>query len=1388
MRNTYTNYNLNERIGNNDSFRIAQFIARETIRRISGEGQDEILGNKPSARFFSGTLFGLVDTAEGEDISEESEDNENDEIEESEAIAENGSADDSDPGTLLMGSRRVNPQSCGLRFILTNVSGTIRLFVKFDLWGRVLPHYFQCIKNPNRDRTDVRPEDIEQRWVQVGTVRVNNEIDLDSLEEGVTELNQRIAEEINRITQDFLHRTDIFRLPNVRQDIPSDETAFNQWLNSYEGTIFNPTWNVVVETSLANIPMEGGLNYRFDIRIVNNSRCRIADRSLFENSIFCSKIEVNTVENHNFIRHLPADIRLLDPRQEYTGILADGLACVSEEQPDENGNPSNIIETVATPVFSQPLLTHTNFPETDIGRLRENPFGAASAFLERMEAFDNNEWEQEIQRERNLGRPEHILRATNDRRLFQEEITNVRTTKNLLSPTVANHDVQQAFNLMIETITRMNNARIRNGSRRPLNPLRPFQLGFILATIPDIVERKIRVDQHQNDYVSRADLIWFPTGGGKTEAFQALALFTAFYDRIKGKESGVSAWMLFALRALTVQQTQRLFEIVYHAENVRSERKIRGSSFKIGFLVGGQYSPTEITTYEDSERSERKIIEKIASDNRTFVYTPHCPECGNDSVRSRWNRDTWTLEFFCSNQTCSIHDITLPVSVIDDEIRRFPTSFIVGTIDKITGAGLTDKFHSLLRTPSFSCPIHGYSQKDRNNKCNYYYPDKCNQNVQTIEPMDTGPSLIIIDEVHLLEEELGAFASHYFSLLWEIQKSAGFPIPKVVLSSATMTEAATAEGQADTVPFSSTQVWNLTGLTPRRFPSPPPTRNNSFYYTRNENETQRFFIGIHPHGKTENDTVILTLKAIHSILQDLYNQKLADLLNRNLGDDEKKRLLLPYWTSIDYVLALKQADGLRNSIDIQLNNTYMRDENRAPVNASDVISSRLRPYELAQILRLLESTDPSDFEARYNTIPASSSIAYGVDIQNINLMILIGQPRRVSEDIQVTSRTARSQHNTGLVFRLYHPVRQRDMTHYLLFHNYHLNQDLLVEDIAINRFFTRSIRRTMPGIFMALLYNTQQHRNGIINMRKQPLECKRFLENDVNLESLRSSINNIFIVNFPGNGNFDAQVGIVFEANKDAILNNYNPNPGKWGTSMLLPEQPMTSLRDIDPQIEIAPVTNDVYLGALLDAGLTRRTMRRSRIQVILSHIPGATFEYQGGETIVRSSRIEPDISGLQVDRLVLAQNLSSLIAGSTWSQRFFRGGNFLNNLSNQIVPVRPGRVLVNIFPLTLTCTNRNCQHVWQFDPATSDLTCPRCRTGKGKQIRHVAIHECGNIQSLYVPSCSVHNRAYIKLFSAPQEVSRWRWICDEAGHNHPLSFLPNHQRCRNCGGGHTHA
>ena len=94
-----------------------------------------------------------------------------------------------------------------------------------------------------------------------------------------------------------------------------------------------------------------------------------------------------------------------------------------------------------------------------------------------------------------------------------------------------------------------------SGTAKPAR-WRAFQIAFLLASLPGLVNP----DDHRAEAV---DIIWMPTGGGKTEAYQAVAVFTMLWQRLHqvragtGGRQGSTVLMRYTLRLLTAQQLQR---------------------------------------------------------------------------------------------------------------------------------------------------------------------------------------------------------------------------------------------------------------------------------------------------------------------------------------------------------------------------------------------------------------------------------------------------------------------------------------------------------------------------------------------------------------------------------------------------------------------------------------------------------------------------------------------------------------------------------------------------------------------------------------------------------------------------------------------------------------
>ena len=115
---------------------------------------------------------------------------------------------------------------------------------------------------------------------------------------------------------------------------------------------------------------------------------------------------------------------------------------------------------------------------------------------------------------------------------------------------------------------------------------RPFQIAFLLAAIASTAD-----PGHPDRLL--VDLIFFPTGGGKTEAYLGLSAFSMFLRRLRNpSDAGVEVLMRYTLRLLTAQQFQRAAALVCAMEALRqSDARLGQDPFTIGIWVGGETTP-----------------------------------------------------------------------------------------------------------------------------------------------------------------------------------------------------------------------------------------------------------------------------------------------------------------------------------------------------------------------------------------------------------------------------------------------------------------------------------------------------------------------------------------------------------------------------------------------------------------------------------------------------------------------------------------------------------------------------------------------------------------------------------------------------------------------------
>ena len=240
---------------------------------------------------------------------------------------------------------------------------------------------------------------------------------------------------------------------------------------------------------------------------------------------------------------------------------------------------------------------------------------------------------------------------------------------------------------------------MRLAARGRYDGWRAFQFAFLLANLRAIVEPA--------EDSAIVDIVWFATGGGKTETYLGLLITAAIHDRLRGKITGISAWSRFPLRMLSLQQMQRFADAIAAAELVRREYGIGGDPFSLGFLVGSGATPNSIKP--DPEDNDPWDPDDESMPGRLKVLQ-RCPFCGGNTIETAFNRLDWKLEHRCTNEQCPWPETALPFYVVDDELYRFLPTIVVGTLDKAATIAMQQAMRGLVGAPWGVCdqPSHGF--------------------------------------------------------------------------------------------------------------------------------------------------------------------------------------------------------------------------------------------------------------------------------------------------------------------------------------------------------------------------------------------------------------------------------------------------------------------------------------------------------------------------------------------------------------------------------------------------------------------------------------------------------------------------------------------------------
>lgn len=809
--------------------------------------------------------------------------------------------------------------------------------------------------------------------------------------------------------------------------------------------------------------------------------------------------------------------------------------------------------TTHAPTYPQNRYRTQTEPRATFSDLAADPIPVLNSILSAMEAYQA-EWESarnEYLRTYPDWAERHGGEFDRERGQFTEEISRFREGLKLIEN---DSNVRLAFKLTNETFR-----------RGPRYEWRLFQIVFLVSEVPSIIGLVNREPSliREREVV---DIIYFPTGGGKTEAYLAVIVLHCFYDRLRGKAAGTSVWTRFPLRLLTIQQTQRVADVIGIAELVRREQTnvptLSGEGvdgFAVGYFVGQGGSPNEIADPAKARNAstETQIAWAKANDpdaRQEWKRLVRCPSCKLASVQVDFDQKQVRVLHRCSRSGCAFPNGVLPVFIVDNEIYRYLPTVIVGTIDKLAGLGNQRKISQVLGLIDGRCVEHGYykgkcCQKDCNDP----------QRLRAGKPKGiSGPTLFVQDELHLLKEGLGTFDGHYETFTQQLLREYGNEIPlKLIASSAT-------------IEAFDRQVEHLYGRTrqqARIFPGPGPTLGNSFY-ARTLEVPQRIFLGIIPHNKTIFNTILELIDLVHRETELLLRTEEASSNpyggELRPGSQSWMELLDFYRTTLTYFLAGRELNSVRTDIEGDVNPNLIRDGFQS-VNILELTGSTTTDDVQAALERLEKTADRT---AAPEAVLATSMVSHGVDIDRLNAMVFYSMPRQNAEYIQASSRVGRS--HVGLVLVCYHPARERDQSHYAYFEKFHEFLGQLVEPVAINRWAKFGVDRTLPGLFMGILLQLLANRTPtpdryyVLDYVKQAIST-----GTIRADEFIPLLERAYFMGDPPSVAVEEFRGVIRSRVQRFLDQIITAGAGYNFVSDVLIPRPMRSLRDVDDPIDI---------------------------------------------------------------------------------------------------------------------------------------------------------------------------------------------------------------------------
>lgn len=596
---------------------------------------------------------------------------------------------------------------------------------------------------------------------------------------------------------------------------------------------------------------------------------------------------------------------------------------------------------------------------------------------------------------------------------------------------------------------------------------RPFQLAFILLNLDGILESSDKNPRNQ-----MVDLVWFPTGGGKTEAYLGIIALTIINRRrlYKNIGGGTAAIIRYTLRLLTLQQFQRATMLIMALELMRrwgdASFGLGDEPIYIGMWVGSSSMPNSL----DELVAEIENLNGRKASKIPFSTCPWCgsPISGSTTVNNGGNTfEEGRLELSCTNLDCPFEIKPLPVSLWDKEIYRQPPALLFGTVDKFAQLAHKTSSESTKRDED-TRRIFGKGNWEKGKPKEGYLP----------------PDLIIQDELHLLAGPLGSSVALFESAIDQLCTREDGTRPKIISSTATTRN-------------TDLQIMALFDRHVNLFPKPGPECDDSFFsfYSRTFNtadgsgeyyQSKRCYLGVLPTGRTQI-WMQMRLDAIamaHRALTESRYLEGRSIVEANSYTTEFCKMQDYYHTIISYFNSLKEIGRTESQV-----HTYILKEVRrifshilkpgnllGPLYTYDIakaeLTGRLNGEEIkTELQRVSSKWNPQDRLNNTANMPpdfvvATNMISVGIDVSRFNTILMNSMSRNIAEYIQASSRVARDKE--GLVITVHHPFKSRDLSHFEKFIEFHEKMYSYVEPISITPFTRRALDRYM-GLYVATM-------------------------------------------------------------------------------------------------------------------------------------------------------------------------------------------------------------------------------------------------------------------------------------------------------------------------------